>query len=87
MNRINNHKIKLICPDSNIDDYMDALQASFWIDEQNVWNVDCCVCGGQHHLDDMFREPHTQQINPDRTNISACPRCLCDPCECGYVYG
>jgi len=53
---IKNHKTKLYCPDSDIKDWMDALQTNFWIDEQDVWNVDCHVCGGEHNLGDMLDE-------------------------------
>ena len=54
---IKDHQTRLYCPDSAIGDYTEALQANFWIDEQNVWNVDCHVCGGQHHLGDMRQKP------------------------------
>lgn len=51
------HKTKLTCPDSEIQDYMEAIQCDFWLDEQDVWNVNCHVCGGEHHLGDTLRQP------------------------------
>ena len=62
MNRIK-YKTKLICPDSDIKDYILASDVSFWIDNQNVWNVECSVCGGQHNLDDMIEE----EVKPSPT--------------------
>lgn len=47
------HQKKLYCPDSEIKDYMTALQVDFWIDEQDVWNVTCFICGGEHNLGEM----------------------------------
>lgn len=52
---ITDHRTKLYCPDSVIGDSVPSLDTSFWIDEQNVWNVACHVCGGEHHLDDMLK--------------------------------
>ena len=62
---IKNHKTKLYCPDSDIkDDDMDALQANFWIDEQDVWHVDCHICGGEHYLGDMWPDLAEKPIKP-----------------------
>ena len=48
------HETKLVCPESECGEFRMALQSSFWIDEQEVWNVDCDVCGGEHRLSDMI---------------------------------
>ena len=63
---------KLICPDSEIKDYMVAIECeSFWIDRQNVWNVECYVCGGSHNVGDMIHVPETDfgNINKQKGNI------------------
>lgn len=45
---------RLVCPDSSISDWMIAdIDVVFWIDGNDVWHVDCQVCGGGHCLGDM----------------------------------
>lgn len=73
MDRIVNHKFKLVCPDFENGD-QEAVHVSFWIDEQDVWNVDCAICGGQHNLDDMLedaKEPANklEQLEPMQNDI------------------
>jgi hypothetical protein len=65
MNRIK-HTTKLICPDSVLEVFMLASDAYFWIDINNVWNVECEVCGGQHNLDDMLDQEESPTVSPER---------------------
>lgn len=51
-----NHLTKLVCPDSETNDYAYALQTSFWLDEGDVWHIDCGVCGGEHCVGDVLAE-------------------------------
>ena len=57
--RINKIKASthLICPESSSRDYVLANDdVNFWIDDNDVWCVDCHVCGGEHCLGDMYLE-------------------------------
>jgi hypothetical protein len=44
----------LICPLSADGDMIEIEPSyNFWIDENNVWNIGCYVCGDEHCIGDM----------------------------------